>query len=164
MSKSLRTVIVIASFCALVVIVALLVRFVFVSNERRIEMTLKRAIEAVRVENIDDCMACISVSAWDSTAVTRSQIKTLMKEGFAEFDNIRVLYDSFKADVKGKTAVVTIKVKVLAKYNDQVVLLVGTLSEGKEITLGFTKEGKKWRISSVSGIDIPSPSELKEDA
>jgi len=156
MRVSLRPVMVVAGVCLLIVIVALLFRFVFVSAERRIEMTLKRAIEDIRNEKVHECMSHIAVAEWDSTMVTREQLRGLLEGGFDKFDNIRVLYDSFAVNVQGKRAAATFKAKVIAKYEDQVILLLGTLTEGREIKLGFAKEGKKWRIHSISGIDIPT--------
>jgi len=154
MKISSKAVIVVASTALLIVILALLFRFVFVSDERRIELTLKQAIEDVREERADACMSHIAVSEWDSTQATREELREIIEQGFGTFDNIRVLYDEFQATVNGSQATARVKIKVLAKYDDQVMLLVGSLTEGREIGLGLVKEGKKWLISSISGVEI----------
>lgn len=156
MRISSKPAMVVGSVCLLIIVVALLFRFVFVSAERRIEMTLKSAIKDVRNETVDECMGHIAVTEWDSTLVTREQLRVLLEEGFDRFDNIRVLYDSFEVNVHDKKAVASFKAKVIAKYEDQVMLLLGTLTEGKEIKLRFIIEDKKWRIYSISGVDIPT--------
>ncbi|MFQ5904974.1 MAG: hypothetical protein ACE5JA_00205 [bacterium] len=149
-----KGVMVVASTAIVVAVVALLLRFVFVSDQRRIEMTLKKAIEDVREERVDECMSHIAISRWDSTQATGEELRQIIEQGFAIFDNIRVLYDDFHASVKGNQASATVKIKVLAKYDDQVMLLVGSLTEGREIRLGLVKEGKKWLISSIGGVEI----------
>lgn len=156
MRISSKPAMIMGSVCLLIIVIALLFRFVFVSAERRIEMTLKSAIKDVRNEMVDGCMSHIAVTKWDSTLVTREQLRLILEEGFDKFDNIRVLYDSFEVNVHGRKAVASFKAKVIAKYDDQVMLLLGTLTEGREIKLRFIKEGRKWRIYSISGIDIPT--------
>jgi hypothetical protein len=58
--------------------------------------------------------------------------------------------------VEGDRATVSVKVKVIAKYDDQVMILLGTLTEGREVELDMVKEGKAWLISSIRGVDIPT--------
>ncbi len=140
----------------LLLLAAVLTRFVFVSEEKRIERTLKQAIEDVRNERVGECMNHISVSRWDSTQASRQDLRIVMEEGFAQFDNIKVIYDDYSASVNGNEATVTVKVKVLARYDDQLMLLLGTLTEGRKLELGFVKEGKRWLIFSVTGVEIPT--------
>ena len=156
MRISSKPAMVVASVCLLIIVIALLFRFVFVSAERRIEMTLKSVIKDVRNEKVDECMSHIAMAEWDSTLVTREQLRELLEGGFDKFDNMRVLYDSFEVNVHDKRAVASFKAKVIVKYEDQVMLLLGTLTEGREIKLGFVIEDKKWRIYSISGVDIPT--------
>jgi hypothetical protein len=141
--------------CFLALLIALLFRFVVVSEERKIEMTLKHAVKAVRDEDLGGCMKHIALAEWDTTQVKGDQLEAVIQEGFDTFDNIRVLYEEVRTEVEGKRGVVRMKVKVIASYDDQLMLLLGTLTEGKEIELGMVKEGRRWLISSLSGVDIP---------
>jgi hypothetical protein len=153
LSKKIRLIL---GACLLLILVAVLVKFVFVSEAERIERTLKQAIEDVRNERVDECMSHISVSRWDSTQASREDLRALIEEGFAQFDRIKVIYDDYSASVTGKEATVTVKVKVVARYDDQLVLLLGTLTEGRRLELGFVKEGKRWLVSSIRGVEIPT--------
>jgi hypothetical protein len=142
--------------CILVILAVLLFKFVFVSEERRIEMTLQEAVQAVREEDLSGCMEHIAGAEWDASQVSRQELEMVIQEGFDTFDNIRIIYDELRIELGTGKARVKIKVKVIARYDEQVMLLLGTLTEGREIDLGMVKEGKKWSISSVSGVDIPA--------
>lgn len=151
-----RKPVVVGIVCILVILIAILFKFVLISEERRIELTLRGAIEAVRNEDLAGCMDHIASSGWDTPHVTREELEYIIQEGFDSFDNIRVLYDEFSVAVEGDRAIVSVKVKVIAKYDDQVMILLGTLTEGREVELDMLKEGKSWLISSIRGVDIPT--------
>jgi hypothetical protein len=143
------------SISVFLVILILLFKFVFISEEKRIEATLKKAVDAVRNEDVDACMEVVAISRWDSVEMKTGDVRQILEEGFSAFDNIRVLYDDFEALVEGEEATARFKAKVIARYDDQVVLLLGTLTEGTEIELGLVKEGNRWLIHSLKGVEIP---------
>lgn len=153
--KPARKPLIVAWMCLAVILAALFFRFVLVSEEKRIELTVKDAIRAVWEEDAQGCMEHIALTEWDTSAATREELEAVIQEGFDTFDNIRVLYDELTAEVLGEEATVRMKVKVTARYDEQVILLLGTITEGREIELGMVKAGRKWLISSISGVEIP---------
>lgn len=135
----------IAGVILLPVVVWLLLKFVIVSPEERIERVIHRLAEAVEREDTHEALSHVSRAYRDETGLDYSQIEELAEEIFGKFDELRVFLSDLRVEAAQDTAIVDLRVAVLGEFEGDPVFLLGSFNQPVKARVLFRME-EGWKI------------------
>ncbi len=135
----------IAGVILLPMVVWLLLKFVIVSPEERIERIIHRLADAVETEDTHEALRHVSRAYRDETGLDYSQIEELAEEIFGKFDELRVFLSDLRVEAAQDTAIVDLRVAVLGEFEGDPVFLLGSFNQPVQARVLFRME-EEWKI------------------
>ena len=137
----------------LLIIILPVVVYLFVpSDASRINKLFKEGAKAVEREDIDAVMSKVSFNYRDEYGFTYLYVKESMKSVFRQWGDINIEYENMKIDIKDKTAVAEIDVRVTASIGDNRGYVIGDLMKPVHLTFTLEKERTKWLVTKTEGL------------
>lgn len=138
---------------------AALICFVFVrplliSDEARIKKGVKDGVRAIEGKDLGKCMSYVSLHYKDEYGLTYLGVKRLLDRIFQEFDAFEIDLVNLRIILHDKeTAFATFDLKVKVIYRGQQAYLLGSGDVVNRVKMSFAKEGGRWRVTRVEGVD-----------
>jgi hypothetical protein len=139
-------------FIFLIIIIPLVVYLLVPSDASRIKKLFKEGSKAVEGEDIDAVMSKVSFNYRDEYGFTYMYVKESMKSVFRRWGDIKIEYENLKTDIKGKTAVADMDVRVTASIGDNTGYVIGDLTKPVHLTFTLEKERTKWLVTKTEGL------------
>ena len=140
---------------ALVAVVYLVfVRPLLISDEARIRKGVKEGGRAIEGKELEKCLRHVSLHYKDEYGLTYLRVKGLLIRIFQEFDAFEIDLENLRITVLDKrTAFATFDLKVKVSYTGQRAYLLGSGDFPNRIKMSFAKEGGRWKITQVEGVE-----------
>ena len=97
-------------------------------------------------------MSKVSFNYRDEYGFTYLYVKESMKSVFQQWGDIKIEYENLKIDIKGKTAVADMDVRVTASIGDNTGYVIGDLTKPVHLTFTLEKERTKWLVTKTEGL------------
>jgi hypothetical protein len=144
----------------IVLALASLIYFVFVrplliSEEARIRKGVKEGIQAIEAKDLRKCLRHVSLHYKDEYGLTYVTVKGLLTQIFQEFDAFEIDLRKLRIILLDKgegVASVTFDLKVKVSYGGQRAYLLGSEDSSNRVEMSFIKEGGRWKVNQVEGI------------
>ena len=136
----------------LIIILPVVVYLLVPSDASRIKKLFKEGAKAVEREDIDAVMSKVSFNYRDEYGFTYLYVKESMKSVFRQWGDINIEYENLKIDIKGKTAVAYMDVRVTASIGDNAGYVLGDLTEPVHLQFTLEKERTKWLVTKTEGL------------
>jgi len=136
----------------LIIILPVVVYLLVPSDASRIKKLFKEGAKAVEREDIDAVMSKVSFNYRDEYGFTYLYIKESMKSVFQQWGDIKIEYENLKIDIKGKTAVADMDVRVTASIGDNTEYVIGDLTKPVHLQFILEKERTKWLVTKTEGL------------
>ena len=139
---------------------AALICFVFVrplliSDEARIRKGVREGARAVETKDLGKCVQHVSLHYKDEYGLTYLSVKGLLIRIFQEFDAFEIELENLGITLLDKrTAFATFDLKVKVSYRGQRAYLLGSGDFSNRIKMSFTKEGGRWKVTQVEGVEV----------
>jgi len=141
-------------FLSILIISPLIIYFLWPSDENRIKKLFREGAKAVQEEKLDDVMSKVSFNYTDEHGVTYLLIKDSIKKVFQQMDNISVEYEIKKIDIKDKTALAELDIRVIASFGQDTGYVLGDIDKPAQLTFYLEKERGKWLVGKTKGIRL----------
>ncbi len=132
------------------------VRPLLISDEARIRKGVKEGVRAIEAKDLEKCMRHLSLHYKDEYGLTYLGIKGLLIRIFQEFDAFEIDLGNLGIILLDKgtgTAFATFDLKVKVIYRMQQAYLLGSGDSANQIKMSFAKEGGRWRVTQVEGVE-----------
>lgn len=139
-------------FLSVLIISPIIIYFLWPSDENRIKKLFREGAKAVQEEKLDDVMSKVSFNYTDEHGLTYLLIKDGMKRAFQQMDNLSVEYEIKKIDIKDKTALVELDLRVIASSGQDTGYVLGDIDKPAHMTFYLDKERGKWLVGKTKGI------------
>lgn len=136
----------------LIIILPVVVYLLVPSDASRIKKLFKEGAKAVEREDIDAVMSKVSSNYRDEYGFTYLYVKESMKSVFRQWGDISIEYENLKIDIKGKTAVANMDVRVTASIGDNTGYVIGDLTNPVHLQFTLEKERTKWLVTKTEGL------------
>ena len=136
----------------LIIILPVVVYLLVPSDASRIKKLFKEGAKAVEREDIDAVMSKVSFNYRDEYGFTYLYVKESMKSVFRQWGDIKIEYENLKIDIKGKTAVADMDVRVTASIGDNTGYVIGDLTKPVHLQFTLEKERTKWLVTKTEGL------------
>lgn len=135
----------------LLVLSVFLIKFVFVSEEKRVLKVIEDGEKALEAKDLDGCMKRLSYNYSDEYGLNYLQVKGFLEQFFQEFQEIEIQKEDLKIDVdkKKKEAQASINVRVIVNLQGQKGYLIGSSERPENIKMNFEKARTKWLVNKV---------------
>ncbi len=132
----------------------LFVRPLLISEEARIRKGVKEGVQAIEAKDLGKCLRNVSLHYKDEYGLTYVGVKGLLTRIFQEFDPFEIDLRNLRITLLDKEAAsVTFDLKVKVSYREQKVYLLGSGDFSNQVKMSFIKEGGRWKITQVEGIE-----------
>jgi hypothetical protein len=138
----------------LVIILPVVVYLLFPSDASRIKKLFKEGARAVEREDTDAVMSKVSFNYRDEYGFTYLYVKESMKSVFRQWSDIKIEYENLKIDIKDKTAVADMDVRVTASTGDNTGYVIGDLMKPAHLQFTLEKERTKWLLTKTEGLPL----------
>ncbi len=136
------------------VIYLLFVRPLLISEEARIRRGIKEGAQAIEAKDLGKCLRNVSLHYKDEYGLTYVGVKGLLTRIFQEFDALEIDLKNLQMTFLDKgVASVTFGLKVKVSYGGQKGYLLGSGDSSNRVKMSFVKEGGKWKVTQVEGIE-----------
>ena len=130
------------------------VRPLLISDEARIKKGVKEGVEAIEAEDLEKCLRHVSIHYRDEYGLTYLGVKQLLSRIFQEFEAFEIDLGNLQITLLDKgTASAAFDLKVKVSYRGQNGYLLGSGDFSNRVTMSFIKEGRKWRVTRVEGVE-----------
>jgi len=130
------------------------VRPLLISDEARIKKGVKEGVRAIEGKDLEKCMRDVSLHYKDEYGLTYLGVKRLLNRIFQEFDAFEIDLGNLRIILLDKgTAFATFDLKVKVIYRRQQAYLLGSGDFANRIKMSFAKEGGRWRVTQVEGVE-----------
>jgi hypothetical protein len=136
----------------LIIILPVVVYLLVPSDASRIKKLFKEGAKAVEREDIDAVMSNVSFNYRDEYGFTYLYVKESMKSVFRQWGDIKIEYENLKIDIKGKTAIADMDVRVTASIGDNAGYVLGDLTKPVHLQFTLAKERTKWLVTKTEGL------------
>lgn len=140
----------------LLVLSFFLIRYVFVSDEKRILKTIEDGEKAIEAKDIEGCMKRLSYNYSDEYGLNYLQVKNFLEHFFKEFQDIEIQKDVLKIEVKKEEAWASMNIRVIVTLQRQKGYLIGSSESPENIKMDFEKVRTKWLLKRVEGLKSTS--------
>jgi hypothetical protein len=132
----------------------LFIRPLLISEEARIRKGIKEGVQAFEAEDVGKCLRHVSLHYKDEYGLTYVGVKGLLIRIFQEFDDFEIdLRDLQITFLDKEVASVTFGLNVKVNHGGQRVYLLGSGDFSNRVTLSLTKEGGRWKVTQVEGVE-----------
>jgi hypothetical protein len=138
----------------LLIISPVVIYFIWPTDEGRIKKLFREGAKAVEARKVDDVMSKVSFSYSDRYGLSYLALKQGMERQFKLMSNIKVEYDITKLEVKDKTAIAGMDLRVIASYGADTGYVVGDAARPAHLIFSLEKGPTGWLISSSEGIRV----------
>lgn len=144
-------------FVLIVVAAALIIKFVFASENKKILKVIYEGKAAVEAEDVPKCMTHVSLQYLDDYGLRYLVVQRILTEAFKTFDGFKVLLDNIEIEVDNnkEKAVASFDLRIIVTIQNQPGYLVGTNDGPAKVRMYFIKERLKWQVIKVEGIKAP---------
>jgi hypothetical protein len=130
------------------------VRPLLISDEARIKRGVKDGVRAIEDKDLGKCMSYVSLHYKDEYGLTYLGVKRLLSRIFQEFEAFEIDLGNLQIILHDKgTAFATFDLKVRVIYGGQKAYLLGSVDVANRIKMSFAKEGGRWRVTQVEGVE-----------
>jgi len=144
--------IIVLALLALVFIV--FVRPLLISEEARIKKGVEEGAQAIEAKDLGKCLRHVSLHYKDEYGLTYLGVQRLLTHIFQEFDAFEIDLTNLSITLLDKEAAsVSFDLKVKVSYRGQKVYLLGSMDFSNHITMSFAKEGRRWKVTRVEGVE-----------
>jgi hypothetical protein len=131
------------------------------SDETKIVNTIQAGREAIENKSVRGVMAVISPMYHDNVGLNYDGAHRMLQRLFLGVEAIRVDLSAlsrpvFDRSVADHVATVTVNVVVSGTWQGQALYLMGTPGQPVSLTLTMTKEGRRWLVREVGGLQLPA--------
>jgi hypothetical protein len=137
---------------AILILSPLIIYLIWPSDESRIKKLFREGAKAVESKKIADVMSKVSFNYTDEHGLSYIVLKQGLERVFREMSNIQIEYEIIRIDVKDKTAVAEVDIRVIATYGKETGYFVGDAAKPAHIKFFLDKERTKWYISKTEGL------------
>lgn len=136
---------------------ALIIKFAFASEKKKILKTIYEGSAAVEAEDAARCMSYVSLQYLDDYGLKYLVVQRILTEVFKTFDGFKVLLDNIEitVDDNKEKAVASFDLRIIVTLQNQPGYLVGTNDGPARVKIHFIKERLKWQVIKVEGIKAP---------
>jgi len=138
----------------ILIMAPVLIYLLWPSDESRIRKLFREGVKAVEQEKIDEVMAKVSFNYTDEYGLTYLFIKEGMTKLFQNMENIRIEYEITRIEIKDKTAVAELDVRVLATQGSDTGYIAGDLSKPLHMKFSLEKERTTWLVTKTAGLPL----------
>jgi hypothetical protein len=127
-----------------------------ISEEARIRKGIKEGVQAFEAEDVGKCLHHVSLHYKDEYGLTYMRVKGFLTRIFQEFDAFEIALRNLRItslDKEKEAASVTFDLKVKVKYGGQKAYLLGSGEAWNRIVMNFVKEGGRWKVTQVEGVE-----------
>jgi len=131
------------------------VRPLLISEEARIRKGIEEGVQAIEAEDVGKCLQYVSLHYKDEYGLTYVGVKGLLTRIFQEFDTFAIDLRNLRITLLDKeiaSAIFGLKMKV--SYRGGRVYLLGSGDVSNRIKLSLTKEGGRWKVTQVEGVEV----------
>jgi hypothetical protein len=136
----------------LIIILPVVVYLLVPSDASRIKKVFKEGAKAIEREDIDAVMSKVSFNYRDEYGFTYLYVRESMKSVSRQWGDINIEYENLKIDIKGKTAVADMDVRVTALIGDNTGYVIGDLMKPVHLEFTLEKERTKWLVTKTEGL------------
>ena len=130
------------------------VRPLLISDEARIRKGVKEGARAIEGKELEKCLRHVSLHYKDEYGLTYLSVKGLLIRIFQEFDAFEIDLENLRITLLDKrTAFATFDLKLIVNYRGQRAYLLGSGDFSNRIKMSFAKEGGKWKVTQVEGVE-----------
>jgi hypothetical protein len=141
-------------FLVILIISPVIIYFLWPSDESRIRKVFREGATAVEQEKIDEVMTRVSFNYTDEYGLTYLFIKEGMTKLFQNMDNIRIEYEITRIEIKDKTAVAELDIRVLATHGNDTGYIAGDLPKPVHMKFSLEKERTTWLVTKTEGLPL----------
>lgn len=131
------------------------------SDETKIVNTIQAGRAAIENKSVRGVMAVISPMYHDNVGLNHDGAHRMLQRFFLGVEAIRInlsalsrpVFDRSGAD---QVATVTVNVVVSGTWQGQALYLMGTPGQPVSLTLIMIKEGRRWLVREVGGLQLPA--------
>lgn len=138
----------------LLIMAPVIIYLLWPSDESRIRKLFREGVKAIEQEKIDDVMSRVSFNYADEYGLTYLFIKEGMTKLFQTMENIRIEYEITGIEIKDKTAVAELEVRVLATQGSDTGYIAGDLSKPLHMKFFLEKERTTWLVTKTAGLPV----------
>jgi len=132
----------------------ILIKPLLVSDETRIKRGVKEGVQAIEAKDVGKCLRHVSLHYKDEYGLTYMGVKGLLTRIFQEFDAFEIDLRNVRITLLDKEAAsVTFDLKIKVSYRGQMGFLLGSGDFSNRITMSFVKEGRRWKVTQVEGVE-----------
>lgn len=139
-------------FIFLIIILPVVVYLLVPSDASRIKKLFREGAKAIEGEDIDAVMSKLSFNYRDEYGFTYLYVKESMKSVFRQWGDIKIEYENLKIDIKDKTALADMDVRVISSIGDSTGYVLGDLMKPVHLQFTIKKERTKWLVTKTEGL------------
>ena len=133
----------------------LFVKPLLVSEEARIRSAVKEGVQAIEAEDLGRCLRHVSLHYKDEYGLTYMGVRGLLTRIFQEFDAFEINLKNLRiTSLDKEAAAVTFDLTVKVSYRGETGFLLGSGNFSNRITMSLIKEGRRWKVAQVEGVEI----------
>ncbi len=126
-----------------------LIKFVFVTDEKKIIRVIEAGEKAIEAKDLDGCMKRLSYNYSDEYGLGYLQVKKFLERFFQEFEEIEIEKDVLKIEVKDEEAQASMNLRVIVTVQNQRGYLIGSSESPANIKIDLEKVRTKWLVKRV---------------
>ncbi|MEK6693040.1 MAG: hypothetical protein AABY44_06405 [Nitrospirota bacterium] len=126
-----------------------LIKFVFVSEEKRIARVIEAGEKSLEAKDLEGCMKRLSYNYSDEYGLSYLQIKKFLEKFFQEFQEIEIEKEILKIEVKDDEAQASMNIRVIVTIQNQRGYLIGSSESLANIKIDLEKVRTKWLVKRV---------------
>ncbi|MEK6690812.1 MAG: hypothetical protein AABY78_05875 [Nitrospirota bacterium] len=126
-----------------------LIKFVFVSEEKKISRVIEAGEKALEAKDLDGCMKRLSYNYSDEYGLSYLQVKKFLERFFHEFQKIDIEKEILNIEVKEKDARVSMNLIIVVTLQEQTGYFLGTHAKPELIKIDLEKVRTNWLVKKV---------------
>jgi hypothetical protein len=142
------------AFLIILIIAPVAIYLLWPTDESRIRKLFKEGSTAIEQEKIDDLMAKVSFNYADEYGLSYLFIKEGMTRVFKDMDNIKIEYEIKRIELKDKSAVAELEIRVLASRGSDIGYIAGDLSKPLNMKFSLDKDRNTWLVTKSQGLPV----------
>jgi hypothetical protein len=122
--------------------------------EHRIRVLLSEGKSAIETENLARAMSHVSPRYRDSQGFLYNDVRSVLTRSFAIFDGMNLRLGQVHIKMDGDRAVIQALLAVQGSFRGLNSYLIGSRDEMVPVTIRVAKEGTRWQVRSVEGVQL----------
>ncbi len=126
-----------------------LIKFVFVSEEKKISKAIEAGEKALEAKDLDGCMKRLSYNYSDEYGLSYLQVKKFLERFFQEFQKVDIEKEILNIEVKEKDARVSMNLIIIVTLQEQRGYFIGSHAKPELIKIDLEKVRTNWLVKKV---------------